>query len=114
MMNKIRSSPGIVDEFPLKDKVALLLDGTSTAGHALAMSLAEHGADIAIVYQQTRARRARKVKQAVEAAGRRCFIMPSQTSDETFAKKVIQQTINKLGRLDIFVDYSSLSDDQSM
>jgi NAD(P)-dependent dehydrogenase (short-subunit alcohol dehydrogenase family) len=94
------------DEGPLVDKVALLLNGTSTGGASLAVSLAKSGADVAVVYRPSHARRAAETKRLVEAEGRYCLIIPAETKDESFSKKVVRRTIETLGRLDIFIDCS--------
>lgn len=114
MIKKTNSSSRIINKEPLKDKVALLFDGTNTGGRSLAVSLANYGADIAIVYPQAHIMEARMTKKLVEAEGRRCLVIPvraDQANDETFSKEVVRQTINTLGRLDIFIDYSSLPRD---
>jgi uncharacterized protein YrrD len=111
MIKKADSQSKLTTDIPLKDKVALLFDGTHTGGRALAVSLAEYGADVAIVYRQAHAKNAHVTKELVEAKGRRCLIIPAQVNDESFSNDVVQQTINTLGRLDIFIDYSSLPSD---
>jgi hypothetical protein len=99
-------------EYLLKDKVALLFDGTHTGGRTLAVSLARYGVDIVIVYRKVHARQAQETKILVEAEGRRCLLIRAQNNDETFSKNVLHQTVNTLGRLDIFIDYSSLSGEE--
>jgi sporulation protein YlmC with PRC-barrel domain len=108
MIKKANSQSEITTEIPLEDKVALLFDGAHSGGRSLAVSLAEYGADVAIVYRQAHARNASITKELVEAKGRRCLIIPAQGDEESFSRDVVQQTINTLGRLDIFIDYSSL------
>lgn len=95
---------------PLVNKVALLYDVTDSGGHDLAVSLAENGADIAIVYRQAYAGQARETKCSVESEGRRCLILPTQNQKKSFSKDVVRRTINILGRLDIYIDYSSPPD----
>lgn len=109
--NEDSQSPTITED-PLKDKVVLLLDATNLSGRSLAVSLAKHGADIALVYRQAHAGQAQKMKNLVKAEGRRCLIIQAQNNDGTFSREVVQKTINALGRLDIFIDYSSVPRDQ--
>lgn len=94
------------NEGPLTDKVALLLHGTGEGGASLAVSLARNGADVAVVYRASHARRAEETKRLVEAEGRYCLIIPAETNDESFSEKAVRRTIETLGRLDIFIDYS--------
>jgi NAD(P)-dependent dehydrogenase (short-subunit alcohol dehydrogenase family) len=93
-------------EGTLKDKVAMLFGGSNEGGRSLAVSLASYGADIAIVYREGFVKHARETKRLVEAEGRRCLIIPLPHG-EILSKKLIQQTANALGRLDIFIDSSS-------
>ncbi|MGD2078817.1 MAG: hypothetical protein PVH18_10560 [Chloroflexota bacterium] len=92
----------------LENKVAMLFNGSNEDGRSLAVSLASYGADIAIVYREGRAKHARETKKLVEAEGRRCLIVPVEAG-QIVSKDLIRQTTNKLGRLDIFIDTSSLS-----
>jgi NAD(P)-dependent dehydrogenase (short-subunit alcohol dehydrogenase family) len=93
-------------EGTLKNKVAMLFDGSNEGGRSLAVSLASYGADIAIVYREGFVKHARETKRLVEAAGRRCIIVPLPDG-ELLSKELIRQTANTLGRLDIFIDSSS-------
>jgi len=92
---------------PLKDKVALLFDGSRAAGCSMAVLLAKLGADVAIVYQEVDAEQAQYTKERVEAEDQDCLIMPLQFVDDAFSEEVVRQTIEALGKLDIFIDYSS-------
>jgi hypothetical protein len=96
---------------PLKDKVVLLLNGTNRGGRSLALSLARNGADLAIVYRRAHAGQAQEMQSAVKTEGRRCLIIESEKDGAAFSSKAINQTLTGLGRLDIFIDFSSLSPD---
>lgn len=97
----------------LSNKVALLFHGANIDGRSLALSLASYGADIAIVYRQVHAGYAQEMKDSVKAKGRRCLIIQARTDDQAFFKEVVRQTINRLGRLDIYIDCSSRPGKQS-
>ena len=99
--------PQIATEEPLKDKVILLYDGTIKGGQSLALSLAENGADVALVYRPAHHNRAEDIKHAVEAQGQRCLILPAQPQDDKSSEELIAKTVDELGRLDIYIDYSS-------
>lgn len=83
----------------------MLYDGSNDDGRFLAVSLASRGADIAIVYRKDNIKHARETKRLVEAAGRRCLIVPFQEG-EVLSRDLIRQTTSTLGRLDIFIDSS--------
>jgi uncharacterized protein YrrD len=109
-----RNSKADVPYEPLKNKVALLLDGATEEGHSLALSLAERGADMAIIYRQANAFQARETRRLVEAAGRKCVIVPAH-DDLALSKEALLLATSQLGRLDIFIDFSSppKEDDES-
>jgi hypothetical protein len=95
-------------EATLKNKVAMLYDGSNEDGRFLAVSLASRGADIAIVYRKDSIKHARETKRLVEAVGRRCLIVPLQEG-KALSRDLIRKTTSTLGRLDIFIDSSSPS-----
>jgi hypothetical protein len=96
----------------LENKVAMLFNSSNEEDRTLAVSLAGYGVDIAIAYREGYAQHAYETKKLVEAEGRRCLIVPAH--DKFFSKDsedVIGQTIEMLGRLDIFIDMSSLPEE---
>ncbi|EGL17227.1 MULTISPECIES: SDR family oxidoreductase [Paenibacillus] len=87
----------------LKGKVALITGGDSGIGRAVAVAYAQEGADVAIVYLSEHSD-AEKTKSLVEQEGRKCLLIPGDLGDESFCKKVIDQTVSGLGKLDILVN----------
>jgi len=87
----------------LEDKVALITGGDSGIGRAVAFLYAREGADVAIVYLPVEQSDAEKTKAAVEAAGRRCLLLPADLSREDACKAVVAKTVKAFGRLDILV-----------
>ncbi len=47
---------------------------------------------------------AQKTKTLVEAEGRKCLTLSGDLSDESFCQKVVEQTIKKMGKLNIVVN----------
>lgn len=92
----------------LQDKVVLLLGGTKVGGPSLAASLAERGADIAVVYFGEQHQRATELKRRVEANGQRCLTFAAEPERKTFPQEVISKIVDELGHLDIFIDYAAL------
>lgn len=90
----------ILDKFKLDQKVAIVTGGARGLGQAMALALAEAGADIAIVdvidMQET-------VKQ-IEAAGRKCVAIETDLADQDSVKKIINQTRQSLGSIDILLN----------
>jgi NAD(P)-dependent dehydrogenase (short-subunit alcohol dehydrogenase family) len=94
---------------PLAGQVALLTDGAHFDSRSLAVSLAKRGAHLVIVYRQINAQQAQETKELVEAEGRRCLTILSKSEDSRFAREIVRQVVARLGRLDIFIDYSAMS-----
>ncbi|KYG96776.1 SDR family oxidoreductase [Paenibacillus jamilae] len=87
----------------LTGKVALITGGDSGIGRAVAVTYAKEGADVAIIYLNEH-KDAEETKRQVEQEGRKCVLIPGDIGDDQFAKKAVQQTVNKLGKLDIVVN----------
>lgn len=87
----------------LRNKVALITGGDSGIGRAVAIAFAKEGADVAIVYLNEH-EDAEKTKQMVEQEGRSSFSIAGDLGDETFCQQVVQQTVDKFGKLDILVN----------
>jgi len=87
----------------LLDKVALITGGDSGIGRAVAVLYAREGADVAISYLPEEQSDAEETKQAVEAAGRRCLLLPGDVTSRAFCDELVERTVRELGRLDILV-----------
>ncbi|MFW6068509.1 MAG: hypothetical protein ACOC9E_02900 [Chloroflexota bacterium] len=94
----------------LEDKVALIVGGASDTGEKLAVSFAERGMDVAIIFFHERHEQAGSVKEAVEELGRRCLLIHGEgedaESDEVFARWAMKRILTTLGRLDIYINVS--------
>lgn len=87
----------------LKDKVAIITGGDSGIGRSVAVLYAREGADVAIVYLEE-TEDAATTKEAVESEGRRCLLIQGDVIDLAFCEKAVEQTVRKLGRIDILVN----------
>jgi len=87
----------------LQGKVALITGGDSGIGRAVAVAYAKEGADVAIVYLNEN-EDAKLTKQEVEQEGRKCLLISGDLGDESFAKQVVEQTVDELGGLDILIN----------
>ncbi len=87
----------------LSNKVALITAGETELTSAVALAFAKEGADIALVYLNTN-KDAKNTQQKVEEQGRSCLVMNGDLADEEFCQQVVQQTIDKFGKLDILVN----------
>jgi NAD(P)-dependent dehydrogenase (short-subunit alcohol dehydrogenase family) len=95
-------APDYIGSQKLKDMVALITGGDSGIGRAVAVLYAREGADVAIAYLNEH-EDAKATKQAVEAEGRRCILLPGDVSDATYCKAAVAKVISEFRRLDILV-----------
>ncbi|WP_090941052.1 SDR family oxidoreductase [Nonomuraea jiangxiensis] len=87
----------------LKDKRALITGGDSGIGRAVAVAFAKEGADVAIAYL-TEHEDAAHTSKLVEAAGRRCVLLPGDLGEREHCASVVERTVAELGGLDIVVN----------
>lgn len=92
----------------LQDKIALITGGDSGIGRAVSVHFAREGADVAIVYMSSEEEDAQKTKTLVEAAGRRCLLIPGNLRDPSFCKQVIQTTVNTFHHINILVNNAAV------
>ncbi|NBE93294.1 SDR family oxidoreductase [Nonomuraea sp. KC401] len=87
----------------LHGKKALITGGDSGIGRAVAVAFAKEGADVAIAYLSEHEDAAHTGK-LVEAAGRRCVLLPGDLGDREHCASVVEQTVAELGGLDVLVN----------
>jgi NAD(P)-dependent dehydrogenase (short-subunit alcohol dehydrogenase family) len=87
-------------------KVALITGG-KRIGAVVANTLAKAGADIALVYNRSRAE-ADETAAAVRALGRRAFVVQADVSNEQQCIDAVGATMRELGRIDILINMASL------
>jgi 2-deoxy-D-gluconate 3-dehydrogenase len=90
------------DRFRVDGQAAIITGGGRGLGRAMAVALAEAGADCVVV-----ARRTEDLAQtvaAVEAVGRRCVAVPGDVVDPETAPKAVAACLEAFGRVDILVN----------
>jgi NAD(P)-dependent dehydrogenase (short-subunit alcohol dehydrogenase family) len=87
----------------LEGKVAIITGGDSGIGRATAILFASEGADVVIPYLNE-VEDAQDTKKEVEAYGVQCKLMKGDLSKESQCKKVVSETIDRFGRLDILIN----------
>lgn len=89
----------------LAGKVAIVTGADSGIGRAVAVLFAREGADIVIVYfADEETQDAQKTRSIVESEGRKAICMQGDLGRKDFADKVVAQTIDTFGRLDVLVN----------
>lgn len=95
-------------EYRAADKLlglsALITGGDSGIGRAVAVLYAREGADVAIGYLRQEQEDAEETRAAVEAAGRRCLLLPGDVQNPDYCDEAVERTVRALGSLDILVN----------
>jgi gluconate 5-dehydrogenase len=94
-----------VDElsrFRLDGRVALVSGGSGGIGVRLCGALAGVGAKVAVVGRDEA--RLQAAREAVEAAGPEALVLAGDMTKEEDAERVVDETTDKLGRLDILIN----------
>jgi NAD(P)-dependent dehydrogenase (short-subunit alcohol dehydrogenase family) len=88
----------------LTGRKALITGGDSGMGRAAAIAYAREGADVVINYFPTEESDAQEVLTLIKAEGRKGIGIPGDLREETFCQKLVEQTVQQLGGLDIVVN----------
>lgn len=92
----------------LKGRKALITGADSGIGRATAIAFAREGADIMMNYLPQEEADAQEVVSLLQETGQQVFTCPGDISDETFCKKLIQETVKNLGSLDILANIAGM------
>ncbi|MFD0277438.1 SDR family NAD(P)-dependent oxidoreductase [Kitasatospora sp. NPDC127111] len=87
----------------LDGKVALVTGGSRGIGEAVALRLAEDGADVVLTYQGS-AERAEAVAAKITGMGRRGWAVRADSADPQAVRAVVAAVAERFGRLDILVN----------
>ena len=90
----------------LSNKV-MLVTGAKRIGAAIAIEAASRGADVAVVYNQSK-READECAAEVRGRGRRALVVQADVSSETDCAALVAAVGSELGRLDVLVNMASL------
>ena len=90
----------------LVERVALITGG-KRIGAVVAIELARRGADIALVYRESRSE-AEETAAAVRALGRRAVTLRADLSSPDDAQRIVDEAVGHLGRLDVLVNMASI------
>jgi enoyl-[acyl-carrier protein] reductase III len=88
--------------FDLQGKVALVTGGSRGIGRAIAIRLAEQGADVIVNYVRHK-RDAVDTAQEVEKLGRKCLLVKANVANSDDVEKMFAGIANEFGHLDILV-----------
>jgi enoyl-[acyl-carrier protein] reductase III len=88
--------------FSLQHQVALITGGSRGIGRAIAIRLAEHGADVVVNYVRHK-RDAAETAAAVEALGRRCLLIKANVANAEDVRAMFAAIREEYDHLDILV-----------
>jgi NAD(P)-dependent dehydrogenase (short-subunit alcohol dehydrogenase family) len=91
----------------LLGKRALVNGGSRGIGAAIAIALAEKGADVALTYKSS-ADRAATVVGSIEEKGRRGLAIQADSADPQAIRRALAETVDALGGLDILVNSAGI------
>jgi len=94
----------------LEEKVALVTGGAQGIGRAIALLLAREGAKVAI--SDINLEKARETCREVESLGQEALAIGGNVAHAQEAEAMVQQTVEKFGRLDILVNNAGITRDQ--
>ncbi|MBI2872009.1 MAG: glucose 1-dehydrogenase [Chloroflexi bacterium] len=92
------------DNFRLDEKVALVTGAGQGIGKAIALGLARTGADIAVTDLPSNLEAARAAQKAIADMGRRSHVYPLDVRDVPGIRRVVDQVVAEMGRLDILIN----------
>ncbi len=94
----------------LKEKTALVTGGSRGIGRAIAIALADEGANVAFTFKSA-IEAAEKVKGEIESRGRKALAIQSDAKDINGAQQVVDRVVKELQRIDILVNNAGITKD---
>jgi NAD(P)-dependent dehydrogenase (short-subunit alcohol dehydrogenase family) len=88
--------------FDLTGKTAVVVGGTSGIGLAMAVGLAEAGADV--VASSRRKEQVEEAAALIEGRGRKALRLTSDVSDRATMEALLNETVNAWGKVDILIN----------
>ena len=90
--------------FHLNDQVAIVTGATRGIGKAIAIGLAEAGANIALIQRSDQG----DTKKEIEKLGVKCEIFLCDLADTNRVRQVVQEVQEKMGTVDILVNNAGI------
>jgi len=93
-------------DLPLAGRVALVTGAAIRVGRAIAMSLAESGADVALHYRSSKPA-VDETARAIREMGRRAVSVPADLAEPEACRRVVREAAESLGGPDLLVHSAS-------
>lgn len=91
----------------LQNRTALVTGGSRGIGRAIALALAQAGADVAVIYAGN-AQAAAETVDAIEALGRKALAFPCDVANFTQVREVVKAVALAFGGVDILVNNAGI------
>ncbi len=91
----------------LTGKTALVTGSSQGIGEAVAIRLAEEGANVVVNYR-SHPESANRVVETIRQLGRECVALRADLGDVEEVRRLIQESVRQLGRLDILVNNAGM------
>ncbi len=94
--------------FKLDNKIAIVTGGAGGIGEVLAMALGVQGATV-VVSSRNQETIEKAARQITEASGNEAIAIPSDVTDESSVQNLVDQVVEKYGKIDILVNAMGLN-----
>lgn len=94
----------------LDGKIALVTGGSRGIGRAVALKLAQYGADVAVNYSGSR-EKAEQTAEEIRALGRRAVVVQADVSKKEDCERMFREVSEALGTVDILVNNAGITRD---
>ena len=92
----------------LEDKIAIVTGSKKGIGKAIALAMAQAGADVAICSREIEDVRLKAVADEIQGLGRRSLAVQADITRKTDVDNLVQQVIDKFGRIDVLVNNAGI------
>lgn len=94
----------------LHGKIALVTGASRGIGRAIALELAQSGADVAVNYA-TNQEKAEAVADDIRSYGRKAFVVQANVASASEVDNMVKEVVKEFGRLDILVNNAGITRD---
>lgn len=91
-----------IDQMRLDDKVALITGASHGIGEGLAVAFAEAGADVVLAARTVSD--LERVSRRVESTGRKALVVPTDVSDLSAIRSMVDTTVDSMGSIDVLAN----------
>ncbi len=98
----------MIPSFSLKGKVVIVTGGKRGIGRAIALGLAEAGADVASCSRTIEDGQLQSLAEEIQRLGRRSLAIQADVTRKTDVDKMVQEVVKEFGKIDILVNNAGI------